>query len=268
MREDLKIALKNALLFSVFELLMIYFFDIFSFINDTPMELVLFSTVFGLIFFVHFFSILIISKVIVTENVKRYMSFLSYISTAFISALIFGSGITGTVNLLPLLLSAFVIPAVLPSVMFFLLYIFKENESKEVKSQIVYVDQAKEEIKQEEPIIRFVLENESGKKLLDVAINRIICFEANDNYVVTYYLDKEDKIKKSMERISLKKIEEMLDGLGVKTFSRVHKSYLIHQLFIDEIKGKAQAQKIKLHHLELLVPVSRTFNLNTLDINF
>lgn len=263
---NIKIALKNALLFSIFELLMIYFFDIFSFINDIPFQLILFSIVFGLIFFVHFFSLLIINKMIVTENVKRNVTFFSYISTAFISAIIFWSSITSENNFLPLFLSAFVIPALLPSITFFLLYIFKENESKEPQPQIVYVEQTKEEIK-EEQIIRFVLENESGKKLLDIAINRIICFEANDNYVVTYYLDKEDKVKKSMERISLKKIEEMLDGLGVKSFSRVHKSYLVHQLFIDEIKGKAQAQKIKLHHLEILVPVSRMFNLNTLDIN-
>ena len=66
----------------------------------------------------------------------------------------------------------------------------------------------------------------------------------------------------SMERISLKRIDEIVDNLGVDHFSRVHKSYLINHLMIEEIKGKAQAQKIKLMNLEILIPVSRTFDLS------
>ena len=116
-------------------------------------------------------------------------------------------------------------------------------------------------------LIRFQgksIENENGKILLDIPIKNIICFEANDNYVVTYYLDREERLKKSMERISLKKIEEIVEGLNVDNFTRVHKSYLINKSFLEEIKGKAQAHKLKLYHLELLIPVSRAYPINKL----
>ncbi len=112
--------------------------------------------------------------------------------------------------------------------------------------------------------IQFVLENENGKILLNIPIKSILCFEANDNYVVTYYIDKQEKLKKSMERVSLKRIEEIIQSLKVENFSRVHKSYLINRDEVEEIKGKAQAHKVKLNYLEILVPVSRSFQISLL----
>lgn len=263
----IKTSFKTALLFGLYQLALIWLFDIFSFFKNDLSSIIAYVISFITIVLFYLISEFILSKLLKSDQMEGVVKSISFITSSFLASLSCFWILKGDSTVLLIIISAFVIPALLPSITFFLLHIFKENESKEPQPQVIYIEQTKEEIKQEEPIIRFVLENESGKKLLDVAINRIICFEANDNYVVTYYLDKEDKVKKSMERISLKKIEEMLDGLGVKSFSRVHKSYLIHQLFIDEIKGKAQAQKIKLHHLEILVPVSRTFNLNTLEIN-
>jgi DNA-binding LytR/AlgR family response regulator len=149
----------------------------------------------------------------------------------------------------------------------FLNGLFKDNEAEVIITNNKLTTQYEPVFKvaPEEPTeVNFVLENESGKVLLNVFISQIICFEANDNYVITYYMNKQNELKKSMERISLKKIEEILDGLGVSSFSRVHKSYLIHKAYIEEIKGKAQAQKIKLKNLELLVPVSRSFQVATL----
>lgn len=265
--DTIKTSLKTALLFGLYQTALIWLFDIFSFFKNDLSILTSYIISFIAIVLFYLISELILSKMLKSDQMGGVVKSISFITSSFLASLSCFWILKGDPTVLLVIISAFVIPALLPSITFFLLHIFKENESVVLQPQVVYVEQTKEELKQEEPIIRFVLENESGKKLLDVAINRIICFEANDNYVVTYYLDKEDKVKKSMERISLKKIEEMLEGLGVKTFSRVHKSYLIHQLFIDEIKGKAQAQKIKLHHLELLVPVSRTFNLASLNID-
>lgn len=265
--DRIKASFKTALLFGLYQLALIWLFDIFSFFKNDLSSIIAYVISFITIVLFHLISDFILSKLFKSDQMEGAVKSISFISSSFLASLSCFWILKGDTTVLLIIISAFVIPALLPSITFFLLHIFKENESIEVQPQIIYVGQAKEEVK-EEQIIRFILENESGKKLLDVAINRIICFEANDNYVVTYYLDKEDKIKKSMERISLKKIEEMLNGLGVTSFSRVHKSYLVHQLFISEIKGKAQAQKIKLHHLEILVPVSRTFNLSTLDINF
>jgi len=153
------------------------------------------------------------------------------------------------------------VPSFLPSIGYFLIGIFKESEISEQKNS-----DKKEQVIQNvnglQDDIQFVLLNDGGKVLLKIPIKQIICFEANDNYVVTYYLDKEGKLKKSMERISLKKIDEIIESLGVNFFSRVHKSYVINHLAIEQIKGRAQAQKIKLKNLEILIPVSRTFDLS------
>jgi DNA-binding LytR/AlgR family response regulator len=109
----------------------------------------------------------------------------------------------------------------------------------------------------------FHLENENGKLLLEVPIKSIICYEANDNYVITYYLNEEGQLKKSMERISLKKIEEILHSEGVE-FARVHKSYLINVDYLSDIKGRSQAYRIQLRFFEELIPVSRAFDISAL----
>jgi hypothetical protein len=108
---------------------------------------------------------------------------------------------------------------------------------------------------------QFDLMNESGKLILSLPENRIICFEANDNYVVTYYLDHNFDLKKSMDRASLKQIENVIVQNGFK-FLRVHKSYLINPLFIERIMGRSQAHKLKLHFIEEPVSVSRNFDVS------
>ena len=108
----------------------------------------------------------------------------------------------------------------------------------------------------------FKLENEKNKVLIEVELNNIICFEANDNYVNIYYL-LNDEPKKSIQRISLRKVEEQLTNLQSE-FSRVHKSYLINPNCVKKIGGKAQAYRITLQGLEFEIPVSRNFDISLL----
>lgn len=112
----------------------------------------------------------------------------------------------------------------------------------------------------------FHLENESGKVLLEVPVRRIICYEANDNYVLTHYLDETDIPKKSMERISLRKIELLLAQEKIE-FLRVHKSFLVNPDYVLNIKGRSQAYKLQLKYFEPLVPVSRSYNVSVLEQN-
>jgi DNA-binding LytR/AlgR family response regulator len=77
-------------------------------------------------------------------------------------------------------------------------------------------------------------------------------------------LDKQNIVKRSMERVSLKRIEELL-ALENVAFFRVHKSYLINPDFLEEIKGKAQAYKLKLREFDTLVPVSRSYDISSLE---
>lgn len=108
------------------------------------------------------------------------------------------------------------------------------------------------------------LANDAGKVLLSIVPSKIICFEANDNYVVTYYLSAENELKKSMERISLKKIEEILESLD-NEFHRVHKSYIVNPNFVEKISGRSQAYKLNISYLESPIPVSRKFDISVFN---
>ena len=162
----------------------------------------------------------------------------------------------------------FFAPPILPALFLILQKIFNVHETNnELKSEPTEISQ--NEIQNEENIPeeaddlekRFVLENENGKILIDLNITKIICFEASDNYAVTYYLNQNNDVKKSMERVSLKKIESILENLNTLNFERIHKSYIINKIFVDELKGKAQAYKIKMQELNILIPVSRSYDI-------
>lgn len=107
----------------------------------------------------------------------------------------------------------------------------------------------------------FELANESGKLVLSLPGNKIICFEANDNYVITYFLDHDNELKKSMDRTSLKHIENLVQKSNL-SFLRVHKSFLINPIYVEGVLGKSQAYKLKLHFIQEPVSVSRSFDIS------
>jgi tetratricopeptide (TPR) repeat protein len=91
---------------------------------------------------------------------------------------------------------------------------------------------------------------------------QIICFEANDNYTAVYYL-LNDKLKKELFRITLKKIEEQL--FDYKKIIRCHKSFIINITHLERISGNAQGFRMHLKNLEFEVPVSRSFPRQVID---
>lgn len=107
----------------------------------------------------------------------------------------------------------------------------------------------------------FELFNESGKQVLSLPGNKIICFEANDNYVITYFLDENNVLKKSMDRSSLKQIENRVQKSNL-SFLRVHKSFLINPIYVEGVLGRSQAYKLKLHFIQEPVSVSRSFDIS------
>jgi DNA-binding LytR/AlgR family response regulator len=113
--------------------------------------------------------------------------------------------------------------------------------------------------------VLFHLENENGKLLLEVPVSRIICYEANDNYVLTHYLDRDGVLKRSMERISLRKIEQLLAEEQIQ-FLRVHKSYLVNPEYVSNVKGRSQAYKLQLRDFDQLVPVSRSYDVSAFGL--
>lgn len=110
----------------------------------------------------------------------------------------------------------------------------------------------------------FSLRNKSGKEIFSKPLNSILFFEANDNYTNIYFKDNDGSLKKHMERLSLKKIEELIDTYS-KAFFRVHKSFIINPGYLKEITGRAQAYKLKIKSSDKMIPVSRNFDIELLS---
>jgi hypothetical protein len=251
--------------YAVYQLVFLWFFDAISFYEAKQSNLIFYGLTFGIIFSFQVAGMFVLDKRKMDPALKGIAT-----SSTFILSAVFSAGIcwwvfSGNRSIFLILLSAFVVLSLFPALSTFILNSFRQNESAE-KNQVSNVNEEMGE-QGTEPEVRFILENEGGKKLLDVNVARIFCFEANDNYVITFYLDKDNRARKSMDRISLKKIEEILETLGVAYFHRVHKSFLVNRNFVQEVKGKAQAQKIVLDSMEYEVPISRSFDVSSLDLN-
>lgn len=183
-------------------------------------------------------------------------SFLDLI-VSLVTGMIVWSFFAQETNYLIVYSSAFL---VLPlPIMAFRVLLFFSNELNE-RINVSTIIESKESV--EEPKLQLV--NEAGKILLSIVPSKIICFEANDNYVVTYYLSAEHELKKSMERISLKKIEEILEGLDHE-FYRVHKSFIVNPNFVEKISGRSQAYKLNISYLDSPIPVSRKFDISVFN---
>jgi len=98
-----------------------------------------------------------------------------------------------------------------------------------------------------------------GKATLKIPLHAVICVEANDNYVYIHYLDEQGRPVRQLERLSMRKAEELLFA-GTDLFVRVHKSYLVNKMFVEEVTGRAQAYRIRLKHTGAEIPVSRKWN--------
>ncbi len=121
-------------------------------------------------------------------------------------------------------------------------------------------------IQPDEETTYFELTNAKGKSTFKVETKKILYFESNDNYVLTFYLDHEENVKKSMDRLSLKSVEAMLAKDTIR-FSRVHKSFLINPSYVKGISGRSQAYKIEMQHTQTEIPVSRKFDVSVLESN-
>jgi len=258
---------KKSFIFSIYQLLFFLIFDVSSFILTNVNEFFVYFLIVLISFFFNLLSIYFIKN---KTGFKGY-EFTSFLISALITGVLLGFLYYKTFPVFLIVVSSFVVSSLFPVLFFFLKALFKNKKEIDSSNNSPVFEKHKEEVpteKETEQVIseekRFVLTNENGKILLDVDASKIICFEANDNYAVTYYLNSNNEMKKSMERISLRKIEEILKSINAIQFLRVHKSYLINNYYVDELKGKAQAYKVQMKNLQFLVPVSRSFKISTL----
>lgn len=151
-------------------------------------------------------------------------------------------------------MTSFVLVGIVLSISTIIVSIYKKKGIRDVKTV------STESIEQE----FVVLKNSKGKKVFGSIAKNIILFEANDNYVKIYHLNSSQSLNKSLVRTSLKKISDITDALN-QNFYRVHKSYIINLNSVSAIEGSSQSKKIKLEHLDFDVPVSRSFDINSIE---
>lgn len=155
-----------------------------------------------------------------------------------------------------LFISTFFVASILPTLIVLIFLFFKKI--KQSSQSVISFNQSNPEISY------FELTNAKGKTIFKVDSKDILYFESNDNYVVTYYIDEKETLKKSMDRLSLKSVESMLESNAIQ-FSRVHKSFLINPTYVKEVSGRSQSYKIEMLHTKAEIPVSRKFDISLFD---
>lgn len=255
----------SSILFSLFAVVMLYLFGVNEFLSKESKSLLFFLYVFLLLTGVNCLLGLMISRIFSDLTARKIGTILVY----FLSVLI------STFFLFPIFIeekytliagfSLFLI-ALLPSLLV-VWRIYLQYLSDQLRMTIEFIADSSENPKTKTNNIEILsISNKSGKTLFTSPIDKIVLFEANDNYSNIHYLNDEGQIRKQIERMSLKKIEDLIEKYD-KSFHRVHKSYLLNSDYLVGVKGRSQAYKLELKYVTKLIPVSRKFNVDILKQN-
>lgn len=80
----------------------------------------------------------------------------------------------------------------------------------------------------------------------------ILYFEAARNYCRIYYIDGTTREIKTV--LLDERLGELENSLGKKEFLRIHKSFLIHMMYLDSIH-----EKVKMYHGQVTLPIGRRY---------
>ena len=160
MNNILKISLKRAFLFSLYELGMVLFFNVFSFFEKSNSILFISFVTFVSVFIFHFLILSFIEKSKLELSFRNFLNLTSYLFSSLLSSLMCWFLFNDEKGYVLIILSGFVVPSFLPSVVFFLMSLFKENDSKiNAKPITQAVSVAPSEVVVQEEVF-FTLENE------------------------------------------------------------------------------------------------------------
>lgn len=93
----------------------------------------------------------------------------------------------------------------------------------------------------------------------ELEANRLIAFEANDNYVNISFLDDQNQHQKKVFRSTLKSIAQQLANQS--NFLKIHRSVIINTELIDDLLGNSQSRKVRMKYGGLTFPVSRNIRI-------
>lgn len=114
----------------------------------------------------------------------------------------------------------------------------------------------------ENAILTLTAENGKDKVML---LSQQLCYiEADDNYVTIVYV-KDGSIKKELLRSSLGKIESQINNSHI---CRCHRSYMVNLQKVYRVTGNAQGYKLHLWHIDVPLPVSRSYTKKVLQVAY
>ncbi len=97
--------------------------------------------------------------------------------------------------------------------------------------------------------------SDNGKENLVIASKGLLFIEAQDNYVAVYHIEN-DRVKKSLLRTTMKRLENLLTDQSIV---RCHRSYMVNMGKVEKVSGPTHQLKIHLEHIEKPIPVSKTY---------
>jgi len=99
------------------------------------------------------------------------------------------------------------------------------------------------------------LQSQNGKEHLTLKLSNLRYIEAQDNYVLIYYLDK-DILKKHLLRAKMKDME---NNLKVQSLIRCHRKYIVNLNVVEKIKRLGHQMELYLPNVSSPIPVSKSF---------
>ncbi len=139
-------------------------------------------------------------------------------------------------------------------------YISERSASKKNSAEAYQLDQLKTgQVQTIEK--KITLQSDTAKDgLLNFSLSNFLYAHAQSNYC-HLYLKNDESVEEKLLRISLKKVEELMDDASI---IRCHRSYLINKHHIQLISGNARSLYLRMSESDKEIPVSRSLDRNLL----
>lgn len=126
------------------------------------------------------------------------------------------------------------------------------KESQQLKSQVAAVSE--KIMTTREGVAQFISENEKEK--LSIPRGQILLISSAGNYCEIFF-ERENKLEKALLRNKISNLEKSLQEFP--EIIRCHRKHIINIDKVLMLDGNTQGYKVKLFHMNELIPVSRSY---------
>ncbi len=173
MLETLKNRILIASTYGVYTALIVFFFSSLTFVASTSNSIIIYFTLIAIVSLVELALLEWVRRRNVNGKSYRTLFVLSFHLAGIVSSFIIWVLFHSAQSSLFLFMTTFLVGALLPTMIVILYFIFNE-----AKSKIGHIPAIAESLLEESTEAMFCLENETGKMLLKLPVNQLICFEA------------------------------------------------------------------------------------------